>query len=264
MLKYKNIYSLEVFEKKLLINAFLITAEPRVSVDENGIVMIHDYNAISEDEYEAISRYMNRLGYDWRGAEDAKELMTRYVYMVKGYDDDMAKAIIDVLGLDFQFEEEEGLNAEDIFEKAKEEFPLTDNASLAGYLLPDGSMLDFSGGQGQRIFDHRDISSIDDALGDLSDGMIQFMHLGAIRLHASDMLYIDISDANFPTPEQNSVLRDSLTDFNGNSMIQISGPTGSEIDSREYENADPQMIVNEIGFAIKNGEFPQSRSMRFR
>ena len=49
---------------------------------------------------------------------------------------------------------------EELIQKAVKEFGLTYDPRKAGYMLPDGRMLDFSGGQDQRIFDHSDIAVV--------------------------------------------------------------------------------------------------------
>ncbi len=74
-----------------------------------------------------------------------------------------------------------------IFDKAKQTFGLTQEFSLAGYILPDGDMLDFAEGQPyQRTLDHRSINQCYDFKkeGDTYNlGMKMFMNEGAIRLN---------------------------------------------------------------------------------
>jgi hypothetical protein len=51
--------------------------------------------------------------------------------------------------------------ARKLIEKAKAKFGITDNPNTAGYITPDGDMLDFSGGGGfERYEDHRGIAAI--------------------------------------------------------------------------------------------------------
>lgn len=52
--------------------------------------------------------------------------------------------------------------AEDIIARAVEHYGVTDNINKAGFILPDGLMLDFSDGQGARTIDHGDISAVHD------------------------------------------------------------------------------------------------------
>lgn len=68
---------------------------------------------------------------------------------------------------------------------AREEFGLTDDPLQAGYILSNGDMLDFSGGQGRgRTLDHRDIGAVSDDLPGGTKGMHYFMYAtNAVRLN---------------------------------------------------------------------------------
>lgn len=77
------------------------------------------------------------------------------------------------------------------YDEIKEHFGTTDDIFEAGYLLPDGSMLDFSGRHwgntesGRRSVDHRDIEEVFSELvddDDLSRAMNNFIANGNIRL----------------------------------------------------------------------------------
>lgn len=88
--------------------------------------------------------------------------------------------------------------------KAARKFHTTSRLKLAGYLTTNGSMLDFSEGQGYRVQDHREISEILDLpdYAGYSDGMIVFMNMGNIRLQ---IYGIDI--AAMPNAKQITALR---------------------------------------------------------
>ena len=81
------------------------------------------------------------------------------------------------------------LNESSLIDKAIAQFGLTSDPSEAGYILPDGRMLDFSGKReggtpGMRSLDHGDISilHVDDTSISGTDGMIEFMQqAGAVR-----------------------------------------------------------------------------------
>jgi len=86
--------------------------------------------------------------------------------------------------------------SEEIFNRAKHYFGVTTNPEIAGYILPDGTMLNFSGKSfpqmgtmfprwlyTKRELDHREISFAwpdSDAVGG-HEGMRQFMNWGAVR-----------------------------------------------------------------------------------
>ena len=83
------------------------------------------------------------------------------------------------------------LKREKLFEDAKAQFGLTNNFKVAGYILPDGSLLDFSeanegGDPNQRSLDHRDIEGVIMDNGTEYDSrwmyLTDFMNEGAIRL----------------------------------------------------------------------------------
>ena len=94
----------------------------------------------------------------------------------------------------------------DLFDFAKLAKGVTDDINIAGYILPDGSMLDFSAGQGGRYEDHRqlNIPLKDPETGEFDPGsgtgqMLAFMAAGAIRVDAASAS-IDI--AAEPTARQ--------------------------------------------------------------
>jgi hypothetical protein len=84
-------------------------------------------------------------------------------------------------------------NAEQIFARAKQYFGVTTDPDEAGYILPDGTMLDFSGKRsggtpGKRMLDHRDIAFAwpeDDSPGGF-EAMKQVMNWGATRFSTFD------------------------------------------------------------------------------
>jgi SAM-dependent methyltransferase len=80
--------------------------------------------------------------------------------------------------------------AEAAFDSAKERMGTTQDLKEAGYILPDGTMLDFSGKRqggisGVRYIDHRDIDFDGVETEEQWSGMVQFMGMGAIRIDAN-------------------------------------------------------------------------------
>ena len=101
--------------------------------------------------------------------------------------------------------------SEGTFNKAKETFGITKDPLEAGYVLPDGEMLDFSGRhegsderdiKGQRYSDHREISQI-------GTEMTPFVDLGAVRIDARSGL---IELGKEPTASQLSVIKRIVED----------------------------------------------------
>ena len=100
----------------------------------------------------------------------------------------------------------------DVFELAVQERGLTDDIYEAGYILPDGRLLDFSekrdgGPAGTRSADHRSLAlAVNEDLSG-TDLMVAFQKMGAIRIDANSGL-IDLETR--PTYAQNSVIKDLI------------------------------------------------------
>lgn len=60
------------------------------------------------------------------------------------------------------------LSGDELSTLAKAKFGRTDDPGLAGYIMDDGDMLDFSEGGGMRGLDHRAISSLETGAGDMA------------------------------------------------------------------------------------------------
>ena len=131
--------------------------------------------------------------------------------------------------------------SDDVFEWAKTTKGVTDSLRLAGYVLPDGELLDFSGHRhgadgGSRQEDHRQLNL--PVKGNLSgtDLMVAFMNLGAIRIDANSGM-VDISTK--PTTEQLQTIRSVLKD--GGYVDMVHG------DKREsFEVDDNRMALGKI------------------
>jgi hypothetical protein len=138
-----------------------------VTLDEDGSVIINNIDSINMKEYASISSAMKRLGYDWRGAEDAKKLIERH--LGTKWNGEQGEAIKKVLKLEVKELTQDEKKAEEIkklITKAKRNYGTTNDYREGGYLLPDGTMLDFSGrrdgadGFGMRYMDHRQIEEV--------------------------------------------------------------------------------------------------------
>jgi hypothetical protein len=144
-------------------------------------------------------------------------------------------------------------NAQKAIKAAVDYFGYTNNPNEAGYLLPNGKMLDLSGkkhgGSGNsRDLDHREIVIAFDDVDDKdldgtckedcnSRNMINFMNdAGTIRLspQSTSDLFIDIG-INEPTKEQYNALSRIIRYFN-NILIELSDHNGDSITSKEFGN----------------------------
>lgn len=101
-------------------------------------------------------------------------------------------------------------NGKEVVSDVVEHYGTTTNLELAGWLLPNGKMLDFSEGQDMRILDHRDIKDFDpnytDGNGTIS--LIRFMNNGNIRVNCFHDIYgFDIPIEEHLTEAQYKVMR---------------------------------------------------------
>ena len=160
---------------------------------------------------------------------------------------------------------------EQIFKAAENKFGLTNDIREAGYILPNGNMLDFSGRhemapnadtsdlRGRRSTDHRNIDSItfdsEDNLTGIETDMYDFINRGAIRIDAA-VGSIHLNQK--PTQEQCAVLRKIIVK---NDSIYVEFGS-DDIDCwAEYENAKPSKILADINRYFDEGIKPETTNM---
>lgn len=142
---------------------------------------------------------------------------------------------------------------------AQEYFGTTYKWDETGYITLDGKRLDFSGKHdgapgGYRTVDHRDIR---DALGldyggdGYSDGMIQFMAEGNIRISPEDN---GINLSVMPTEAQMQTLDSFITRVRGEVVLDIDDINGNTIFSMEYPRGTySKKILQDIEARLKKG-----------
>lgn len=140
--------------------------------------------------------------------------------------------------------------------KAARKFGTTSRFDLAGYLTVNGSLLDFSDRHGYRVRDHREISSVLDFLpeyAEYSDGMIEFMNLGNIRMQSYG---IDIAKA--PNSKQKGVLKRFFNSLGGEVTVDFSRQDGGTDGSVDYpEGTRSDRILNDIDRYFSTGAVPE-------
>ncbi len=129
-------------------------------------------------------------------------------------------------------------------DKAVEYFGLTDDVREAGFILPDGRMLDLSGkkdgGQPhQRSLDHREINlAIDDLPDSDVAGFVDFCSAtGAIRFHASNGVVVVDAINTIPNSKQLQIIRDAGYIVNGDVTVDITDAFGNSVFSADITNA---------------------------
>ena len=169
---------------------------------------------------------------------------------------------------------------DEIMERAKKKFGLTDDVREAGYVLPDGGMLDFSGRneldagtddsflRGSRQEDHRRINSIAydyDADGNevetgVETDMRDFIRRGGIRIDAGGNVGI-INLAVKPTEKQRAALRRLINLKGGNVDVDFGDGWNSD-HYVEYDGAKAQRVLGDIDRYFDEGIKPEG-NVRF-
>ncbi len=167
--------------------------------------------------------------------------------------------------------EKSGLSEADYFRKqAVKKFGYTPYFYDAGYIMPNGKMLNFSGQKGQhygsRGEDHRAIGTIyADTEG--TDALVRFMNDGNIRIMA-ETPGLDISASTEPSKEQYTTIRRFANEFSdgGYFAVDLSDENGKTVGTLEYEgNINPTRIVNDIKHFYETGEVREQSGLdRFR
>lgn len=143
-----------------------------------------------------------------------------------------------------------------IIDQAKKFYGCTSSWKSCGYLLPDGSLLDFSEGQGYRTLDHRNISAIYPGVHfEFQFGaVIKFLQAGAIRISPESG---GICLIKCPTKEQILKLKSFVRYNDGEIYLDIiEDKHGDTIAGACYDEATPNRVVNDIVHYFVDGIKP--------
>ena len=153
-----------------------------------------------------------------------------------------------------------------LFDAAKAEFGTTNNFNIAGYMLPDGSLLNFGDEANPRVRaeDHRAIEGVIMDEGKEYDSrwmyIADFMNEGAIRLLPE---YAGINLMHAPTAEQRNRLFDFIYKYNGEVILEIADERLNNIAYVEYDRrTSPSRIFRDIDGYFNEGIVPQ-QDVRF-
>ena len=160
--------------------------------------------------------------------------------------------------------------AEYFRQAAVREFGYTPFFYDAGYILPNGKMLNFSGEKGKhygtRGEDHRGIGRIYESTQG-SAAMNRFMKDGNIRIMAESP-GLDICNTVEPTKEQYATIRRFVNENRGEEYFSIdfSDERGNNIGSIEYEGRIyTDRVINDIKHFFATGEVREQSTLdRFR
>ena len=151
---------------------------------------------------------------------------------------------------------------------AKSYFGTTYNWNEAGYILTDGSRLDFSGkhegGQGgYRSVDHRDVldSFADQENYDGNRAMVEFMRQGNIRV-SPESGGINLSVA--PTKAQETALSSFISKNRGEVIVDIDDANGNTIETLEFDfGTHSSRVLRDINNYFENGKKKVSEIAQF-
>jgi len=155
--------------------------------------------------------------------------------------------------------------ADDDYKNIVKHFGTTGNFNVAGYMLQDGKMLDFSGKHWgdttsrMRQVDHRDIQEVISDENNGVDSMVRMISNGNIRLMPEDG---GINLAVTPSKNQRTVLRRYIEYFKGEVTVDIDEVGGDTIESFRYDRGtSADRVMRDIDNYFKGGR--QSDLMRF-
>ena len=153
---------------------------------------------------------------------------------------------------------------------AVEQFGTTSEFEQAGYILPDGQMLDFARNDKTRDTDHREIMSVfgPAEVSEGTDALSKFLADGNVRVMA-EAPGVDLAADKAPTAAQLEQIREmvgSLGSEQRKFTLDISTTDGRVAASKEYSGRiDADRVVREIRDYYKTGELPAESSLaRFR
>ena len=165
---------------------------------------------------------------------------------------------------------EYGGNAEYRRVLAKEQFGVTEEFRRAGYILPDGQMLDFAQNDRSRDTDHREILEVfgPAEVKNGTEALNEFLLDGNVRVMA-EAPGVDISADTAPTAQQLEQIRKMAEQLGGERRqftLDISTADGRVAASKEYSGrVDADNVVREIREYYKTGELAQESSLaKFR
>jgi hypothetical protein len=146
-------------------------------------------------------------------------------------------------------------------DKAVEEFGYTPYFSDAGYILPNGKMLNFSGEKdkhyGGRGLDHRAIATVyDDAKG--TPVIARFMAEGNIRVNAASQ-GIDLGTSTEPTVSQYNAISRFISECKkkGRFYVDFTDAEGNSVGSLSYEDRfSTDQVITDIKEYYRTGVVP--------
>jgi hypothetical protein len=137
-----------------------------------------------------------------------------------------------------------------LHEKAKEEFGATKEIIKGGYVLPDGTILDFSNGRIMRTLNHSDIGRIFESKSD--NPKKDFINSGAILIRPESA---GLALSNNPTSEQINTIKNYLDKTKGRLELELYGKEDAYINYPKL--TETSKILGDIKDYFVKGKVPK-------
>lgn len=246
-----------------------------VELLDDGNLRLSSVSDLSKDQLAKISRLMSQKGYDSRGADDAARAINNFLSNPHNpapdiLDKDVYGAWVDTIATVLKLHKQQPdvkttYNTSKVIQKAKRTFGVTTNLSTAGYILPDGSLLNLSQDGLTRGLDHREIAYIYSSMGikigkdeeerqSPTTYMRAFMDdCHAIRIGGSQST-VDL--AYIPSRQQADQLLKLFSMYDGAIQLDVRSRKYGR-DARQYSRGTPaKVILRDIVEFYSSGEFP--------
>lgn len=226
----------------------------KIEPEEQKELWYNNLDGLTPYEWDEYARTRRGQGYDVKNGEDGKRLIEERIRRTNKpiTNADILAAFNRARGT-YQKEIKPTTEFSKLFKTAKKVFGTTLNTKEAGYILPDGSMLDFSGKReggtpNSRAFDHREVTRLYEE--GISTDMEDFISNGAIRfMPENDGFYIKVP----PTQKQRSLIAKILQNNDGYSIVEVG--EGVDVFYKEYEKGTkPSEVLRDIDNYFAHGK----------
>lgn len=225
-----------------VVEAYLKSAaSPYYRVAGKDVYIKH--GEVPDDVWERFSEAMKSFGFDWRGGEDAKRLIGRW-QTTDGetlLDGAHAQGFLNAVGKIDMHKPKAGVNVARVLQAAKRKFGTTENLTAAGYIMPDGDLLNFGSGFGGRQEDHGAIGQV------LPESMLPpnyssydaikaFCSMGPVRVHLGPNA-VSFDVYRRPTSDQLGRIEDVIVSEPNKPIVVQAGIRHEEFTPGDHELA---------------------------
>jgi hypothetical protein len=215
-----------------------------MTIERNGnLVKFIETDNIPYATWLKLLARINYLGYGMPSVNSLREYFDRHTFL----NEDQSIEVLRVFG---EEQKDDSISKEEIekyIQKAKEKFGTTTKLSLAGYILPDGSLLKMSYDNWIRDIDHREIRDVldIDTSDDASAAMIYFINFGNVRLQERSFeISKPLTDKQKPWIAK--LIRQLQTSDYPYMSVDISNIEGRVVHTLEYEFPSLNQVFSDI------------------